>query len=143
MSALDTQVGGDHYKKLAIQPLEYIMANQFDFCTANIIKYASRWRNKGGIEDLKKVIHYAQFLIEQHNKTWAVDIATSEELFGDEKPDRVTKGLLGAGFTPAQINEMAADWQPFEPEQPGLFEDPWGTGDASDAAAAYYPKLKR
>jgi hypothetical protein len=62
MSALDTQVGGDHYK-LAIQPIEYIHANKLGFIEGNIIKYATRHRSKGGAEDIRKVIHYAQLLL--------------------------------------------------------------------------------
>lgn len=56
------QVGGDHYSKRAIQPIEYIMANGLDFCEGNVIKLVTRWRDKGGIEDLEKIIQYAQFL---------------------------------------------------------------------------------
>lgn len=62
--ALDVQVGGDHYKKLKIQPIEYIHANQLPYCEANVIKYISRWREKGGIKDLEKVKHYVDLLIE-------------------------------------------------------------------------------
>jgi len=63
-SALDTQVGGNHYKNMAIQPIEYIMANKLDYCEANVVKYISRWRNKGGVEDLRKVKHYVDLLID-------------------------------------------------------------------------------
>jgi hypothetical protein len=63
-TALDVQVGGDHYKKLKIQPIEYIHANQLPYCEANVIKYISRWRDKGGIKDLEKVKHYVDLLIE-------------------------------------------------------------------------------
>jgi hypothetical protein len=64
MSAFDTQVGGDHYKNYAIQPTEFIQRNNLNWCEGNIIKYVTRHRYKNGIEDLKKVIHYAQCLIE-------------------------------------------------------------------------------
>ena len=64
MSALDEQVGGDHYKDNAIQPIQYILSNNLDFCEGNIVKYASRWREKGGVEDLRKIKHYCDFLIE-------------------------------------------------------------------------------
>lgn len=64
MSALDTQVGGDHYKKLKIQPVEYMHANGIPFIEGCIIKYASRWRDKGGIADLEKIKHFAQLLID-------------------------------------------------------------------------------
>lgn len=59
------QVGGDHYKTLGIQPVEFILANNLGFCEGNIIKYTVRYNQKGGVEDLKKVIHYAQMLIEK------------------------------------------------------------------------------
>ena len=64
MSALDIQEGGCHYKELKIQPIEYIHANSLDFFQGNIIKYATRHKSKHGVEDLKKVIHYAQLAIE-------------------------------------------------------------------------------
>ena len=63
-SALDIQVAGDHYKKLKIQPVEYIHANNIPFIEGCIIKYASRWRDKGGIKDLEKIKHFADLLIE-------------------------------------------------------------------------------
>lgn len=66
MEALEKQVGGDHYKT-PIQPIEYILANKLSFCEGNIVKYITRWRAKGGVEDLKKVIHYAEFLIEHES----------------------------------------------------------------------------
>jgi len=62
--ATDTQVGGSHYKDMPIQPLEYSMKNELNFCQGNIIKYATRYKNKNGKEDLEKVIHYAQLLIQ-------------------------------------------------------------------------------
>lgn len=64
MSARDTQVGGNHYSKLNIQPVEYIHANGIGFIEGSIIKYATRWKDKGGIDDLRKIIHFAQLLIE-------------------------------------------------------------------------------
>lgn len=64
MSALNQQAGGSHYKNLAIQPVQYIMANNLDFLQGNIIKYATRHKSKNGAEDLRKVIHYAQLALE-------------------------------------------------------------------------------
>ncbi len=74
MSASNDQVGGNHYKQRAIQPIEYILANQLGFCEGNIVKYATRWQDKGGIEDLRKIKHYCDFLIE---------MASQEELVED------------------------------------------------------------
>lgn len=63
-SAFATQEGGDHYSKLRIQPMEYSMANQLDACQHTIIKYVTRFRDKGGIQDLRKAIHVLEMLIE-------------------------------------------------------------------------------
>lgn len=65
MTANNKQVGGSHYMT-AIQPIEYILANKLEFCEGNIVKYATRWRFKGGTEDLEKIKHYCDFLIEQY-----------------------------------------------------------------------------
>jgi hypothetical protein len=60
MSALDTQEGGSHYKDMLIQPVEFIVKNNLAFLEANVIKYVCRHRNKNGIEDLNKAIHYLE-----------------------------------------------------------------------------------
>lgn len=67
-SALDVQVDGDHYKKLKIQPVEYIHANNIPFIEGCIIKYATRWKAKGGVKDLEKIKHFADLLIEMESK---------------------------------------------------------------------------
>lgn len=63
-SAFDTQVGGSHYKQFAIQPTEFIYKNNLGFLEGNAIKYLTRWKIKGGLEDLKKARHYVDMLIE-------------------------------------------------------------------------------
>lgn len=68
MSALDTQVGGDHYKNRSIQPVEYIHANSLPFIEGTIVKYITRWRDKNGIQDLEKIKHYVDLLIELEHK---------------------------------------------------------------------------
>ena len=62
--ATDKQIGGNHYKDMKVQPLEYIVANNLDFLEGNIVKYITRHHAKGGAEDIKKVIHYAELLLE-------------------------------------------------------------------------------
>jgi hypothetical protein len=64
MNPLDKQVGGQHYKDQAIQPVEYIHANGIGYFEGNVIKYVTRWRNKNGIADLEKAKHYIELLIE-------------------------------------------------------------------------------
>lgn len=67
-TALDVQVGGEHYKALAIQPVEYMHANKIPFIEGNIIKYVTRWRDKGGIKDLEKAKHFIDLLIQLETK---------------------------------------------------------------------------
>jgi hypothetical protein len=62
--ANDVQHGGDHYKSKAIQPWDYITSNHLGYLEGNIVKYVSRWRQKGGVVDLQKAQHYLQKLIE-------------------------------------------------------------------------------
>jgi len=58
------QVGGDHYKSKAIQPWDYIISNDLGYLEGNVVKYVSRWKDKGGLQDLHKAQHYLQKLIE-------------------------------------------------------------------------------
>lgn len=68
MSALDKQEGGNHYKDLAIQPVEFIHQNGIGFIEGNAIKYLCRWRKKGGLEDLRKARHYIDLLIDMESQ---------------------------------------------------------------------------
>lgn len=62
--AMETQIGGDHYKNMAIQPMEFSMYNGLDACQHTIVKYVCRFRSKGGIADLEKAKHTIDMLIE-------------------------------------------------------------------------------
>lgn len=64
MSAFNEQIQGTHYKGLAIQPVEYIHKNKLGFCEGCVVKYVTRWRDKGGFEDLKKAKHFLDLLME-------------------------------------------------------------------------------
>jgi hypothetical protein len=68
MSALDLQVGGTHYKDKAIQPVEFIHANNMGFCAGNVVKYVTRYKDKDGLQDLHKAAHYLELLIELEKK---------------------------------------------------------------------------
>lgn len=63
-SALDVQVGGGHYKKLKIQPVEFTHANNLTFLEGCVVKRICRWRDKAGIEDLKKIKHEIDLIIQ-------------------------------------------------------------------------------
>lgn len=68
MNSLKRQIGGEHYKDMAMQPLEFIMANDIGFIEGNVIKYVCRHKNKNGIDDLRKARHYLDILIEAYDE---------------------------------------------------------------------------
>ena len=67
-SPKSTQVGGNHYSKMKIQPIDFITANGIGYIEGNIIKYVCRYKSKNGVEDLKKAQHYLQMLIDQEER---------------------------------------------------------------------------
>jgi hypothetical protein len=79
---LDIQVAGDHYKSLTIQPVEYIRQNNIGYFEGNVIKYVTRWKDKGGIKDLEKAKHYLEMLIhyEQSSNSDSVKPYTKQEV---------------------------------------------------------------
>jgi hypothetical protein len=67
-SASERQIDGNHYSKLKIQPMEYALQNDLNYGQSNAIKYITRYKDKNGIEDLKKAIHCIELLIEFEEK---------------------------------------------------------------------------
>ncbi|CAI3971380.1 nucleotide kinase [Variovorax phage VAC_51] len=67
-SPLDVQVGGGHYKSKGIQPVEYAHANGLDFFQGSVVKYITRFRDKGGKQDLEKAKHFIEMLIAMEYK---------------------------------------------------------------------------
>lgn len=63
-SALDTQVGGSHYKSMPIQPAEFAERNKLTACEFAVVKYICRHRSKGGRLDLQKARHFIDILEE-------------------------------------------------------------------------------
>ena len=64
MSKLSNSVSPEHYSQFEIEPFEFIHKNGLGFAEGNIIKYVCRWREKNGVEDLKKAMRYIELLIE-------------------------------------------------------------------------------
>ena len=80
MKATDKQVGGDHYKKLAIQPMQYSIANNLDALQHTAIKYITRHKFKGGRADIEKAIHCLEMVLEmQYPPEGLADKATKVE----------------------------------------------------------------
>ena len=98
MSALDTQVGGDHYKSMPIQPMEYSMANNLDACQHTVVKYVTRFREKGGVQDLQKAKHVIDMLIEfetSDENTEQTQPASEPAMSKDESLRELFKALDG------------------------------------------------
>lgn len=109
---LKQQVGGSHYKSLAIQPVEYAMANGIGFMEGSVIKYVTRWRDKGGLADLRKARHFLDMLIaneEIAEEQQKAAQARMDALIGS--PGRVVEGIyrnppaVAIWRTEGQINE--------------------------------------
>lgn len=74
-SALNIQVGGGHYKDMKIQPVEYIHANNLSFLEGNIVKYITRHKTKNKAQDIRKVIHYAQLILQlEYNEMYEQEL---------------------------------------------------------------------
>ena len=62
------QIGGDHYNRLTIQPIDYYESVSADsehyegFLRFNAMKYLSRYTEKGGLQDVRKALHYCELL---------------------------------------------------------------------------------
>jgi len=65
MSEYDKQIGGDHYKKMKIQPSKFVVENRLLFPEGSVIKYVVRHQDKGGKEDLEKAKHFIDMIIER------------------------------------------------------------------------------
>jgi hypothetical protein len=68
---LETQIGGEHYKNLIIQPIEYMLANNLGYVEGAVVKYVTRWKSKGGVEDLEKAKHLLDILIRHETESIA------------------------------------------------------------------------
>jgi hypothetical protein len=95
--ANEKQIGGDHYKS-SIQHWDYVIANDLDYFQAQITKYVTRWRKKGGIKDLEKALHFLEKYIEVEKmkssptitgelpRTWEVRAGSYVPVEGQKNP---------------------------------------------------------
>jgi hypothetical protein len=67
-NALAKQEGGSHYKNMKIQPIEFITANDLGFIEGCVVKYICRHADKNGAEDIRKIIHYCELLLQTKYK---------------------------------------------------------------------------
>lgn len=63
-----------HYHKCKIEPIEYILANNLGFCEGNIVKYITRYKDKGKpLDDLRKIKVYVDYIIDDLTKADSAD----------------------------------------------------------------------
>lgn len=93
-SALDTQEGGDHYRDMKIQPVEFITKNQIPFIEGCVIKYVCRHRSKNKAQDIKKAIHFLNLLLElEYSETSRQ--AKQRSVLDRDYIDPVSSGIAG------------------------------------------------
>ena len=64
-SALDKQIGGEHYKNAKIDPIQLVIAHKLDFIDGCIVKYAVRKKNyESDRERYEKIKHYCELALE-------------------------------------------------------------------------------
>lgn len=108
-----SQVGGDHYRTMAIQPERFIYENGIGFHEGSAIKYLCRWRSKGGLQDLEKAKHFIDLLIAHQpveTEPATLPLATSHH-----NPDNLESA--GEGYRFCLVTEK---------EEPGFTE--WWNG---------------
>lgn len=67
--ANDKQISGTHYKQFkGYEPWDVIIAWNLDYLTGSAVKYLARWKHKGGVDDIKKAIHFLEKLVEEEEK---------------------------------------------------------------------------
>ena len=78
---LNHQVGGNHYKNFTIQPVEFITKNKLGFLQGCIIKRICRYNEPGGkgLQDLKKIKHEVDLLIELHEEKNSKEKITEDD----------------------------------------------------------------
>jgi len=109
MSALDIQIGGSHYKSKDIQPIEFLWkhGDTMDVCQKNMFKYVSRYPDKNGIKDLRKVVHYNELRRELFIQPPRFDF---EEYFMQfSEADAGVLRLIFAGRT-SEAAELVQGW---------------------------------
>lgn len=61
---MSNNISPSYYQKGSIEVTDYITSNEMSFIEGNIIKYVTRYKEKSGIQDLRKARWYLDKLIE-------------------------------------------------------------------------------
>lgn len=96
-NANEKQYGGTHYKKQAIQAWDFITQNKLGYLEGTAIKYISRWRDKGGVEDIKKAIHFLEKLLETETSNEKI---STPYISNSERSSHLGTGVSDVRFVP-------------------------------------------
>lgn len=97
MSANNKQVSGSHYKDKAVQPWDFIVQNGIGYLDGCAIKYLSRWRDKGGVDDLRKAVHFIEKLIE-------TETAVEQDRLAEGFAAAVKENMEMSDYSPVETN---------------------------------------
>ena len=123
MAADDKQIAGDHYKKLDPEPWNVIIKWNLGYLEGTALKYIARWRDKGGIDDIKKAIHFLEKLVEL-NTPVSNNLPSSE---GTKYGNGVTGTMGGLRLT---SKEPSPHW--------GTIDSPMGRNTMTEGLKDYH-----
>jgi hypothetical protein len=97
----DHQIGGDHYASKAVQPWQamgaWMSREAFaGFLHGNCIKYLARYKDKNGIEDLKKCQHYLSKLIDVESNE--ISVVVDRHQFEAGRQSAINGGQINSAF---------------------------------------------
>lgn len=141
MSAFKKQVGGGHYTKMKIQPFQYSMANGLDPMQHTVVKYVTRFRDKNGIEDLKKAIHTLELLIEHEEQAKSAAELAKAKPATQHNPVAAT--LMGLPLPVGTDLEVMCDLQDILDHEYGGRNLPQARYDAAQELYKNHVKLAR
>ena len=118
MSANEKQVAGNHYKTSnpdIPQHWDIVALHNLDYFQGQITKYVMRWKNKNGLQDLQKAMHFLEKYIELNTPK------SPQEKYPPDYQDQLSKKMEKMRHDSMQglRNELGRVMDPSEPQ-------PWG-----------------
>jgi len=103
--ANDNQVGGNHYQS-TFQHWDLVVVCGLGYFEGQVTKYVSRWKSKGGVQDLRKAAHFAHKMMEVIGECPSVKISVAER---KQKAEDFCKVNKISGFE-AMIIKIFCAW---------------------------------
>ena len=93
IKTMNDNINPTYYRK-GIETTDYIVSHSMNYLEGNIIKYVTRYKDKGGIEDLKKAEWYLTRLIKEQESN-ETKLSSLEEIIAEEEISEQIKNRLG------------------------------------------------